>query len=167
MIETQRLVLKPLTHEQLIKYVKADHSLEAELQVNKTTMTISPELKDALERVIMPSVANPQNNYLYSTLWTVIDKAQNTMVGDICFFGAPNENGEVEIGYGTYEDFRGKRYMIDAVAAIVEWAKSQPSIKAVLASTDKSNVASYTILQRNDFSKSGETDELFNWRLAI
>jgi hypothetical protein len=28
------------------------------------------------------------------------------MVGDICFVGEPNTEGEVEIGYGTYENFR-------------------------------------------------------------
>jgi [ribosomal protein S5]-alanine N-acetyltransferase len=49
MIETVRLILKPLTYEQLVKYTKCDNSLEAELNLNETSRTISPELKEALE----------------------------------------------------------------------------------------------------------------------
>ena len=45
MIETERLFLKPLTYEQLVKYTKCDNSLEEELNLNETSRTISPELK--------------------------------------------------------------------------------------------------------------------------
>ncbi|MDB0034836.1 GNAT family N-acetyltransferase [bacterium] len=145
----------------------ADHSLEAELNVNKTTMTISSELKEALENMILPNVADPDKNYLYSTLWSIIDKQENTMVGDLCFFGEPNEKGEIEVGYGTYKDFRGKRFMIEALAGLIDWAKQQTNVNAIIASTNKTNVASYTILERNKFTKADETDTLFNWRLAL
>lgn len=102
MIETKRLILKPLTYEQLIKYIKCDNSLEAELNLNKTSRTISPELNDAFEQTILPNVADKNKDYLYSTLWTAISKAENKMVGDLCIVGEPNAEGEIEIGYGTY-----------------------------------------------------------------
>ncbi len=85
------------------------------------------------------------------------------MVGDLCFMGLPNDNGEIEIGYGTYEDFRGNGYMTEAVGGMVGWAKTQPNIKKITASTDKTNRASYTVLQKNGFVKSGESDDLFHW----
>jgi [ribosomal protein S5]-alanine N-acetyltransferase len=167
MLETERLILKPLSYLQLLKYIKADDSLEKELNLFSSTRIISPELKEALEQTILPNVANPSSNYLYSTLWTVISKSDNKMVGDLCFVGEPNANGEVEIGYGTYEDFRGNGYMTDAVGAMIGWAKHQPEVKAILASTDKTNVASYSVLQKNQFTKAGESDELFHWRLQL
>ena len=34
MIETERLILKPLTYEQLKKYIRLDNSLETELNLN-------------------------------------------------------------------------------------------------------------------------------------
>src|SRR5664279_6134277 len=111
MIETERLILKPLTYEQLIKYTRLDKSLETELNLNTTSRTISSELKEALEQTILPNVADPNKNYLFSTLWTVILKEENKMVGDLCFVGEPNENGEIEIGYGTYDEFKKKGYM--------------------------------------------------------
>jgi len=102
-IETKRLILKPLTYQQMLKYIKNDNSLEAELTLNHSSMVLSPELKEALEQSIMPSLKDEKKNYLFSTLWTVINKDENKSVADVCFQGEPNEQGEIEIGYGTYE----------------------------------------------------------------
>jgi ribosomal-protein-alanine N-acetyltransferase len=167
MIKTKRLILKPLSYEQLKKYIRLDNSLETELNLNETSRTISPELKEALEQAILPNVADTSKNYLFSTLWTVISTQENKMVGDLCFVGEPNTEGEVEIGYGTYEEFRKRGFMTEAVAGIIKWAEKQPNIRSIIASTDKSNIDSYSILERNNFIKSGETETLYNWRLKI
>lgn len=167
MIETHRLILKPLTYQQMLKYVKNDHSLEAELTLNNSSMVLSPALKEALTQSILPNLKNPDNNYLFFTLWTVINKEENRAVADICFQGEPNEQGEVEIGYGTYEQHQGKGYMSEAVKGILAWAAKQTKINAVTASTDKTNVASYTVLEKNDFIKVGESKDQFNWRITV
>ena len=125
MIETKRLILHPLTYLQLLKYIRVDSSLETELNLNKTARTISAELKEALEQTILPDVANENKNYLYSTLWTAISKEANKMVGDLCFVGEPNDAGEIEIGYGTYEEFRKNGFMTEAVGGMIQWAKKQ------------------------------------------
>lgn len=147
-----------------MKYAENDHSLEDELGVLPTERIISPELQEALEQALLPGVAANESNYLYFTLWTIILKSENRMVGDLCFMGLPNENGEIEIGYGTYDGFRGNGYMTEAVAGMIDWAKQQPEVKAIAASTDKTNVASYTILQKNEFLQTGESDDLFYWK---
>lgn len=167
MIESKRLILQPLTHDQLVKYIKNDDSLEAELKLNPTHKVISPELKEALEETILPNVADIGKNHLFSTLWTLILKAENRMIGDICFVGEPDENGEIEIGYGTYDEFRGKGYMTEAVACIIEWAKKQENVKSIFAQTAKDNPASFGILERNHFEKVGEVENVFNWRLGF
>jgi len=102
MVETERLLIIPLTYGQLVKYGQNDGSLEQELCLNISPRVISAELAEALEKAILPRVADTSQNYLYSTLWSVILKEANQMVGDLCFMGEPNHSGEVEIGYGTY-----------------------------------------------------------------
>jgi RimJ/RimL family protein N-acetyltransferase len=89
------------------------------------------------------------------------------MVGDLCFVGEPDSEGEVEIGYGVYEEFRKRGFMTEAVAGIIKWSEKQPDIRSIVASTEKSNIDSYSILERNDFIKSGETESLFNWKLKL
>lgn len=167
MIETERLILQPLTYEQLIKYIKADNSLEAELNLLPTSRTISADLKEALEQTILPNVADTSKNYLYVTLWTMISKANNKMVGDLGIFGEPNKEGQIEIGYGTYDEFRGKGYMTEAVSGIIKWAGTQPGIVSIIAGTEKTNPASFSVLEKNNFIKIGETEVLYNWRLTI
>ena len=167
MIETERLILRPLTYEQLIKYIKCDNSLEREMNLKESSRTISTELKEAIEQTILPNVADTTKNYLYSTLWTAISKTENAMVGDICIYGEPNESEEIEIGYGTHDDFRNKGYMSEIVQAIIEWAKSQHLIKSIIASTLKTNIASFRVLEKNGFTKIGESELLLNWKLQL
>lgn len=167
MIETERLILKPLTYGQLVKYTKCDNSLEMELNLNATSRTISPELKEAFEQTILPNVADKTKNYLYSTLWTAILKTENKMVGDLCIVGEPNAAGEIEIGYGTYEEFQHKGFMTEIVSGIIVWAKTQPIVKSIIASTNKTNMASFKVLEKNNFVKTGETETLFNWKLQV
>lgn len=166
-METARLILKPLTYTQLVKYVKCDNSLEEELNLNKTSRTISPELKAALEETILPNVADESRDYLYSTLWTAISKTENKMIGDLCIVGEPNADGEIEIGYGTYEEFQNKGFMTEIVSGIIDWAKNQPIVKSIIASTDKTNIASFKVLEKNNFIKIGETETLYNWKLEM
>jgi len=167
MIETERLILRPLTYDQLVKYTKCDNSLEQELNLNETSRTISPELKEAFEQTILPNVADNTKNYLYSTLWTAISKTENKMIGDLCIVGEPNADGEIEIGYGTYDEFQGKGFMTEIVGGIIEWTETQPIVKSIIASTDKTNTASFKVLQKNNFIKIGETETLFNWKLEM
>ncbi len=167
MIETERLILKPLTYNQLLKYIKADNSLEKELHLNETSRTISPALKEALENTILPNVADTTKNYLYATLWTLISKEDNIMVGDICIVGEPNLDGEIEIGYGTYDAFRKNGFMAEAVGGLINWAHAQPKVISIVASTEKENVASFKVLLKNNFLKIGETETLFNWKLKL
>lgn len=167
MIETERLILKPLTYEQLEKYIKCDNSLEIELGLNETSRTISSELKEAFEQTILPNVADKSKNYLYSTLWTAISKIDNKMIGDLCIVGEPNADGEIEIGYGTYEEFQNKGFMTEIVSGIIKWTKTQPFVKSIIASTDRTNKASFKVLEKNGFVKIDQTETLFNWKLEI
>ncbi|MCL1932508.1 MAG: GNAT family N-acetyltransferase [Candidatus Azobacteroides sp.] len=167
MTETERLILVPLNYNQLVKYMKFDHSLEEELNLNKSSREISPDLKEALEQTILPNVADKSKNYLYSTLWIAISKTENKMVGALCITGEPNENEEIEIGYGTDEEFRNRGYMTEIVSGIIDWAKKQLIVKAIIASTDKDNPASVKVLEKTGFTKIGEIDALFNWKLKI
>jgi len=167
MIETERLILKPLTYEQLVKYIKCDNSLEVELNLNETSRTISAELKEAFEQTILPNVADKSKNYLYSTLWTAISKINNKMIGDLCIVGEPNVDGEIEVGYGVYDEFQNRGFMTEIVKGMIKWAKTQSEIKAIVASTVKTNTASFKVLEKNKFLKIGETDSLFNWKLEI
>ena len=133
----------PLTYDQLLKYIRCDHSLEAELNLQPSSRKISTELKEALEQTILPNVADPNKNYLYSTLWTAVLKEENSMVGDLCIIGEPNAAGEIEIGYGIYDEYKDRGYMTEIVSGLIRWAKSETRVLAVVASSEETNFASF------------------------
>lgn len=164
MIETPRLILIPLTYDQLLKYIRCDHSLEAELNLQPSSRKISTELKEALEQTILPNVADPNKNYLYSTLWTAVLKEENSMVGDLCIIGEPNAAGEIEIGYGIYDEYKDRGYMTEIVSGLIRWAKSETRVLAVVASSEETNFASSKVLEKSGFVAIGKTGTLINWR---
>jgi RimJ/RimL family protein N-acetyltransferase len=167
MIQTFRLNLLPLSYDQLQKYIKNDQSLEKELNLKNSTRSISPELKEALQQTILPNVADPAKNYLYSTLWTIINRAERQMVADLCFVGEPNADGEIEIGFGTYEHHQGHGYMTEAVTGMIKWVREQVEVKSIFAQTEMDNFASMSVLQKNGFVQLSSGEKLSSWRLDL
>jgi RimJ/RimL family protein N-acetyltransferase len=164
-LETARLFIKPLSYNQLLKYKELNNSLEESLGLNSYTRTLPAELQEALEQVILPQAAESGNNLLYTTLWTIIDKEQKLMVGDLCFKGAPNAQGEIEIGYGTYKDFQGMGFMTEAIGAVAQWVLDQPNVQAILAETEINNIPSHKNLSKNNFTVYKEVGNMIWWRL--
>jgi [ribosomal protein S5]-alanine N-acetyltransferase len=167
MIQTFRLNLLPLSYDQLQKYIKNDQSLEKELNLKDSTRSISPELIEALQQTILPNVADPAKNYLYSTLWTIINRADRQMVADLCFVGEPNAEGEIEIGFGTYEQHQGHGYMTEAVTGMIKWVREQAGVKSIFAQTEMGNFASMSVLQKNGFVQLSSGEKLSSWRLDL
>ena len=164
-LETERLLIKPLSYAQLLLYVKLDNSLEKSLGLKPYSRSLPGELNEALEQLILPQVAMSGNNILFSTLWTIIDKQQEFMVGDLCFKGEPNAPGEIEIGYGTHTDFQGKGFMTEAIRAISHWALCQAEVQTILAETGKENISSHKTLSRNGFKAYKQIENMIWWRL--
>ncbi|MFD2512265.1 GNAT family N-acetyltransferase [Pontibacter locisalis] len=164
-LTTDRLLLLPLTHNQLELYLQADNKLEEELGLARAQRVIPQELAEAFQETILPAVADKSKNYLFTTLWTIISKEHNQMVADLCFKGEPTDKGQVEIGYGTYDAYQGKGYMTEAIKAIVTWAFSQPGVTAVLGETEKDNLASHRTLEKNTFVRYKQEENMIWWRL--
>lgn len=57
--------------------------------------------------------------------------------------------------------------MTEVVGEIIEWVKSQPFVKVITASADKSNLASGKVFQPNKFLKVTETDSEYWWKLKV
>jgi RimJ/RimL family protein N-acetyltransferase len=163
-IETNRLYLHPLTYEQLKSYLKNDGSLEKELEIEWHQREIHPELRDALQNTLLPSMEGNEN-YHFFTLWTMISKEYNCMIGDLCFKGEPCENGSVEIGYGIYPVFERKGYITEAVEVLCLWALNQKYVRSVRAETAVENIASQRVLQKNGFVFKGTENGFMKWQL--
>lgn len=162
-IETKRLELIPLTPQQLNLWVENIPALEKELyciyKAQPMVGFFSEIVKGQLE-----ITKRDKENYLWHSFWLIICKEDRTVVGSADFKDIPNENEEVEIGYGLGKDFEHNGYMTEAVRAMCDWAMKQEKVSHVITETDLNGFASQRILHRCGFSeiKRGETAL---WRL--
>lgn len=68
--------------------------------------------------------------------------------GGWAFYGPPDDNGEVEIGYGLAPSGRGRGLMTDAVRAAIRWGSGRSEVRCIWASPDDDNLASIAVLER-------------------
>lgn len=61
MVETARLIIKPLNYEQLLKYLRVDNSLEQEFDLHDSARSLSPSLKEAFEQSFLPNADQTKN----------------------------------------------------------------------------------------------------------
>lgn len=90
-------------------------------------------------------------NILFFTIWIIIEKSKSSIIGGICFHGKPDENGEVEIGYGIDEEFRNQGYMTETIHSILNRLKSNKEIISIKAETNIENVSYTKVLEKNNF----------------
>ena len=87
----------------------------------------------------------------------------------LCGYHKPPRNGEVEIGYGIAQSHRKLGHATRAVAAIIEHASQDSTIKSIVAETTTSNLPSGRVLANNGFVQVGtrhsaEDGDLICWR---
>jgi len=161
-------MILPLDPEQLELYLAAGGRFEKRFELEYTGRDVAPEIKKSVTEQTLPRIreAGPID-YLYITFWIVIEKTSRKIVAELGFKGAPNRMGEIEIGYGTMYQYRGKGYMTEAVGGMIQWARKQPGVKWILAETEETNLPSIRIMEKNEFSLFDKKDNMLWWRIAV
>ena len=100
-------------------------------------------------------------------IWVMIERETETVVGDIGFFGPPDADGSVEIGYSVVPDRRRRGYATQAAHSLVVWAFQQPGVQRVVAGCEPDNEPSIRTLERLSFVRidDGRRDQL-RWQFA-
>lgn len=112
----------------------------------------------------MPWIQQDPENYLFATIWAIIDKNENVIVGDIGFKRKPNENGEMEIGYSTQPAYQRRGYMNEAIGEMLKWAFKDARVKSILAETREDNMPSIKVLKKNSFTEFKKDNNMIWWQ---
>ena len=151
MIETKRLIIKPLSCDELKKHINSPNELAKDLGLIPSQVLFDKETQDAILNDLLPNIEDSSKDPLFYTMWIVIEKNKRAIIGGICFHGEPNENGEVEIGYGTDEIYRNQGFMTETIAGLVLWIRNNKNVKIIKAETDNENISSIRVLEKNGF----------------
>jgi len=141
-ITTKRLIITPATLEEM---------------KNKRDSEPDAELRKAYSEMIDSMKALPGQEEWASDWFICLDSGAE--IGGIGFKGSPDENGNVEIGYGIDEKYRKNGYATEAVNSVTAWALSQSGVKRVVAQTEPDNAASQRVLFKNGFKPCGTGEE--------
>lgn len=99
--------------------------------------------------------------------WLIIEAEHHRIIGDAGFGGKPDADGRVEMGYNIVKADRQQGYGFEAVQALVNWAKSQPKLKKIVATCPVENIASIRIVEKLGMECVQTTEELSTWELSI
>ncbi len=166
MVETDRLILRPLLAEEL-ELIAAD----PQQLTRKAGLTVEPDLAEepvpqAIESMLVGLRAADEIDRPWQTFWLMQLKPDGHGVGMLGFKGVPNEKGETEVGYGTTFAYRGKGLMSEALVGLLGWAFASGRCQAVTAETLPENGASQRVLSKAGFVRVPEhTGECWLWRL--
>lgn len=162
-IETERLELILLTPRQLNLWIYDITSLEKELSCFYKAESMEGFFLEVVKSQYKKSIKDT-SNYIWHSFFLLVRKKDRFVVGSADFKDIPNENGEVEIGYGLGKEFEHNGYMTEAVKSLCKFGLQQNKVISIIAETDLESLASQNILKLCGFKKYKQEETLW-WRL--
>jgi RimJ/RimL family protein N-acetyltransferase len=98
--------------------------------------------------------------------------AGGEIVGLCGYKGPPSAGGVVEIGYAVARERRRRGHATRAVTLVIEAAREDPRVCAIVAETALDNLPSQRVLEANGFLQTGRNQdddegEMIVWRLEF
>lgn len=167
-ITTPRLVLRSGTRAALIADLEGTDTLAAALEVLVPDnwpphLYDEPAIRWTLDRI---AAGQPDSFLLY--YWILACDGDAPVLIGLGGFKGPPHNGRVEIGYSVLTQFQRQGYATEAIAGLIGYAFSHPTVDEVIAETLPSLIASIGVLKKNGFRLvgPGTTDGVIRFALA-
>jgi ribosomal-protein-alanine N-acetyltransferase len=165
-IQTLRLNLIPLSREDLAAGLVSLDELSRRLDLVLVHDLFSGKARSAVEKKVVKMEGIQIELVPWFTYWLIYLREESIGVGLVGYKGAPNSNGEVEIGYGIDLNFQRQGYMTEAVKAMTQWAFNEPSCRIITAILSApNNIASHRVLEKSGFQKVYSGPDGFSYRL--
>ncbi len=162
-LKTKRLRVLCIELEDMLLLNQGNREEEFEKKMGYSIGKLEGLDKELNEEFCRLALENEENR-LWFRLWDLVLEKDNKKIGGALFKGGPNQNGEVEIGYGINDEFQCQGYASEGIGAMVQWAMEQEGVLSVIAETEKDNIASEKVLQHIGMIKYSETDTDYLWR---
>jgi RimJ/RimL family protein N-acetyltransferase len=155
-----QVALTPLTFDQALEIVQgarddrrwaADFPTDGDLRI---------------ATVIVDGRAAPVSGSFVWGPYVIVEQSTGLYVGGIGIKGAPNDLGEVEIGYGVCASRHRRGYGTESIGLVCSMA-GRAGASVVVAETDPENEASQRLLMKSGFLRDHATAESVWWRKGL
>lgn len=144
-IETERLLLRPLREEDDTAVFILRSDKEVNRYLGRTPVTVIEEAREFIKK-IGDSVQQGKSCY-----WAICFSANAELIGTICIWNLSADGKTGEVGYELHPAHQGKGVMNEALKAVIDFAFHKKGIEMLEAYTHKDNLASTRLLVKNGF----------------
>ncbi len=163
-IVTDRLIIISMTYSMICTVLSGSTEEYEKLGVNfngrwplQDTLDILHFIKDKMKH-------NDADGF---DVWMVVKKEDMTVIGDAGFKGAPNENGEIEIGFGLIKEEQQKGYGYEVASSLMAWASQKNIVKIIKADCLIDNIGSIKLLEKCGMSEVKRDNEFIFWEKEL
>ena len=152
-LETKRLLLRRVD--------KNDVNEIFALRSNPETMKYVPRplaktTEEALEHIAIIDAKIDSNEGIN---WAITIKGNPKFIGIIGHYRIKPEHFRAEIGYMLLPEFHGQGIITEAIAKVVDYGFNTMQLHSIEAIIDPDNIASATVLEKNNFVKEAHLKE--------
>lgn len=160
-LETNRLFLKCIDHsDRDFIFEEFQNDFINRYLYDEEPMT---DISQADELIDFYTLAEPRRQ----NRWVLIDKTTNTKLGTCGFHLWNPDRKEVEIGFELMEQYNGRGYMLEAVEAVIEFARREMKVGRINAIVYIENQKCIKLLERLRFIRVGEEETEFRGRIYL
>lgn len=144
-IETERLILRPLTVSDAQEMY--DNWASSELATKYLTWNAYNEKEfDSLLDRLKSMERYYQSNELYD--WGIVIKSKDILIGTITFVTVSEYHNAVELGYVIGPEWWGNEYVVEAGHALIDFAFNRLGVNRIEAFHDVRNPASGRVIEK-------------------
>jgi ribosomal-protein-alanine N-acetyltransferase len=148
-LTTQRLILRQITDADINEFyiLKSDERLLKGYHGKPKTYD---EARLFLKRL------NEEIKTGESITWGIALKADNKLIGSICYWNINSEESKAEIGYELMHDWHGKGIMREALKSVAQYGFDVMRLEVIEALPYSAHTASVKLLEKCGFLKVRE-----------
>lgn len=149
-IETERLLLRRLRPSdwKVVSFLRSDKL------VNAFVKRPAAETKEKALAFISAANIGVDQGQLFQ--WAITEKEKGEMIGSICLWSFSKDKKTAEVGYDLSPKFQGLGLMDEALKSLLSFGFSQLNLDLIEAFTQRNNVRSVKVLERNGFELNGD-----------
>lgn len=164
-IETQNLLILPLTTIQLKHLIYDMPLLEQSLSCQYCDLPVDGEYRDDLIARLYDMEHSPAEA-LYHTLWLVLDKTDRKVIGSVYFFEPP-QSACAPIGFGLAPEYNSNCTLLETLDGFCRGAFTLPGLSALAVFTLPEDPTTASLLGQLGFQQLGEKwNGMHEWKLS-
>jgi [ribosomal protein S5]-alanine N-acetyltransferase len=160
---TNILYLKPLDLKELDIFIRALQSNVSICFAKLPNRYRNKLFIDCLEKDLKINVSSKPEEYLFYTIWLIIDKDTESVVGHIFFNGSPDYHGEIELNFEIFEEEKEHLFIKESIEALVVWASTNKRIKNIKTTVPLNKKLVSSIMTENGFEKNTRFQHFESW----